>query len=448
MSATSSTMKAFREEELQHAPWFFDDLTQEEAEKALKLFPKKGNFLIRRENNALFAAYVTVSESVDDNVAFGHRKIEFVLKPRGQLSGYTFDRGLTTFANVEGLVSMYRKLLKQWIPKEKVMVVTTVGTKKYVAPLPKNHGAILNNFIESRKSGATIKRASKEAEKKVATLTQLQQQVVEAEAQAEVLATTRLRMTKTLPVGTHNRDLSSQQAAAEVASTQKSPSPTSPPSLHKRGALTMRQRPKPYLWNVTEVFFFGCADKAAFGDGRPLMHFQPLPAILSLQGRKIRRIFLGDTAGAALAADGTFYTWGSIGSLSPEPMGFFHSSSRHIVEVSCGYAHIAVCCDNGEVWTWGLNDRGQCGVGSTVQIDHPTLIPVTRRHPMQSVACGFFATAAVGRVDGDLWLCGNYLATSSSDVRALIRVPFFGRKQGQLRTRGTLFAVGYCMWRL
>ena len=32
---------------------------------------------------------------------------------------------------------------------------------------------------------------------------------------------------------------------------------------------------------------------------------------------------------------------------------------------SGSYDHSAVCCENGTVWTWGLGEHGQLGVGST-----------------------------------------------------------------------------------
>ena len=47
---------------------------------------------------------------------------------------------------------------------------------------------------------------------------------------------------------------------------------------------------------------------------------------------------------------------------------------KRVVSAACGSLHCVVCTDRGEVYTWGDNDEGQLGDGTTNAVHRPSLI--------------------------------------------------------------------------
>ena len=45
-----------------------------------------------------------------------------------------------------------------------------------------------------------------------------------------------------------------------------------------------------------------------------------------------------------------------------------------VVEVSAGTSHSLAVREDGSLWAWGNNDRGQLGDGTTAQSNHPKKI--------------------------------------------------------------------------
>ena len=52
------------------------------------------------------------------------------------------------------------------------------------------------------------------------------------------------------------------------------------------------------------------------------------------------------------------------------------------------------CTDSGEVFTWGDNDEGQLGDGSTNAIQRPRLVAALQGKKINRVACGSAHTLA------------------------------------------------------
>ena len=48
--------------------------------------------------------------------------------------------------------------------------------------------------------------------------------------------------------------------------------------------------------------------------------------------------------------------------------------NKKVVAIATGSLHCVVCTDTGEVYTWGDNDEGQLGDGSTSAIQRPRLV--------------------------------------------------------------------------
>ena len=47
---------------------------------------------------------------------------------------------------------------------------------------------------------------------------------------------------------------------------------------------------------------------------------------------------------------------------------------KKVVDIACGSLHCVACTDTGEVFSWGDNDEGQLGDGTTNAIQRPRLV--------------------------------------------------------------------------
>jgi alpha-tubulin suppressor-like RCC1 family protein len=109
---------------------------------------------------------------------------------------------------------------------------------------------------------------------------------------------------------------------------------------------------------------------------------------------KIKDIAFGRYHAAAIASDGSLYTWGyggkagyfnyfnqEIGALghgkidaffTPERVDFFQQHNLKVEQVACGINHTVALCDNGQVYTWGQGLYGVLGNGN----NSPSLPPL------------------------------------------------------------------------
>ncbi|TEB15815.1 hypothetical protein C9890_0593, partial [Perkinsus sp. BL_2016] len=102
-----------------------------------------------------------------------------------------------------------------------------------------------------------------------------------------------------------------------------------------------------------------------FAIGNSIGNFEP-PVVVHIAG--------GGMAGACVASDGSVFTWGQA---ADGRLGYRASSGvqwrprridslvHEVVKtVAVGNGHMAAQCGSGSLFTWGLNDRGQLGIGS------------------------------------------------------------------------------------
>ena len=47
---------------------------------------------------------------------------------------------------------------------------------------------------------------------------------------------------------------------------------------------------------------------------------------------------------------------------------------KKVISVACGSLHCVACTEKGEVYTWGDNDEGQLGDGTTNAVQRPKLV--------------------------------------------------------------------------
>ena len=94
---------------------------------------------------------------------------------------------------------------------------------------------------------------------------------------------------------------------------------------------------------------------------------------------------------------GSLYTWG-IGAegvlglgdakdrASAKPVGVFRG--KQVADVSCGLLHAVAVTVMGEVWAWGANQQGQCGMGHMEPLLTPHVVPALLGRSVHAVACG------------------------------------------------------------
>src|SRR5258707_1196785 len=112
----------------------------------------------------------------------------------------------------------------------------------------------------------------------------------------------------------------------------------------------------------------------------------------------------------------------------------------YIQSVTCGAHHWMVVDNGGNVWSWGTNPNGECGVGTiSTTVDNPTQIKVDNNGNAFSnviqlcgggpAATSGWATAAL-KSDGTVWVWGNTTTgvrgdgTYGGNDPSPVRVPF------------------------
>eukprot|EP00742_Colponemidia_sp_Colp-10_P002210 GILJ01002363.1.p1 GENE.GILJ01002363.1~~GILJ01002363.1.p1 ORF type:complete len:646 (-),score=71.18 GILJ01002363.1:240-2123(-) len=61
---------------------------------------------------------------------------------------------------------------------------------------------------------------------------------------------------------------------------------------------------------------------------------------------------------------------------------------KAICHIACGSYHSAAVSENGEVYTWGMNDHGQLGLGNLDNTSRPRLVEFLKEKGVQQVVCG------------------------------------------------------------
>lgn len=123
-----------------------------------------------------------------------------------------------------------------------------------------------------------------------------------------------------------------------------------------------------------------------------------------------KKISCGSNNTLAIKTDGTLWGWGRNDSGELGDNTTVHKSSpvqtvagnNTWSEISCGDRHALAVKSDGTLWTWGLNDQGQLGDGTTVNKSSPVQIPGTT---WKQVFAGIKNSAAI-KSDGTLWLWG------------------------------------------
>ncbi|XP_067848698.1 RCC1 and BTB domain-containing protein 1-like isoform X2 [Heptranchias perlo] len=161
-----------------------------------------------------------------------------------------------------------------------------------------------------------------------------------------------------------------------------------------------------YVTKNDDVFALGvfCSNCLGIGDGQSVVTPKKIEALC---GKKIISLSYGSGPHILLATkDGETYSWGlnSYGQLGNGTTGqgslpFLVSSmlyDKKAAEVACGSNHSMILTTEGEVYSWGYNNCGQVGSGSTANQATPRKVA----HCLQSkrvvtIACGQISSMAV-----------------------------------------------------
>ncbi|KAG8176599.1 hypothetical protein JTE90_026848 [Oedothorax gibbosus] len=123
----------------------------------------------------------------------------------------------------------------------------------------------------------------------------------------------------------------------------------------------------------------------------------------ALTGMGVIKVECGSQFSVALTKTGSVYTWGKgdyhrLGHGTddhvrrPRKVSSLHN--KKVISIAVGSLHCVVCTDTGEVYTWGDNDEGQLGDGSTNAIQRPRLVSALTGKKINKVACGSAHTVA------------------------------------------------------
>lgn len=153
--------------------------------------------------------------------------------------------------------------------------------------------------------------------------------------------------------------------------------------------------------------------------------------IESLAGLGVIKAECGSQFSVALTRSGAIYTWYAVSPVSPlspsfilpfdlfQPFLFVHRGKgdyhrlghgtddhvrrprkiaalqgKKIISIATGSLHCVACSDKGEVFTWGDNDEGQLGDGTTSALQRPRLVRALQGEKITRVACGSAHTVA------------------------------------------------------
>ena len=154
---------------------------------------------------------------------------------------------------------------------------------------------------------------------------------------------------------------------------------------------------------------WGSSSRGALGDGGPAVAPIGSPvAVKSITG--VTSVAAGDAHSLALRSDGTVWSWGNnqYGQLGdgttvnrsvPGPV----SGLTNIRAIAARYLHSLALKNDGTVWAWGYNADGALGDGTTTNRSVPVQVSVIDR--IVGISAGVEHNLAL-RNDGTVWAWG------------------------------------------
>ena len=163
------------------------------------------------------------------------------------------------------------------------------------------------------------------------------------------------------------------------------------------------------------VFSWGRNNYGQLGDGTTTDRYVPteITHLFNLEGsEKVVSIYLGNSFSSAITSNGRVFTWGSnnngqIGDGTTTdryvPTEITHQfnleSDEKVISLGLGNNHSSAITSNGRLFTWGENSFGQLGNGSTTATNVPT--EITHQFNLQtgdkivSISLGYLHSSAI-----------------------------------------------------
>ncbi|RWR92760.1 Regulator of chromosome condensation [Cinnamomum micranthum f. kanehirae] len=166
-------------------------------------------------------------------------------------------------------------------------------------------------------------------------------------------------------------------------------------------------------YSKTQVYSWGWGDFGRLGHGNSSDLFTPQP-IKALLGIQIKQIACGDSHCLAVTMEGEVQSWGrnqngqlGLGttddSLVPQNIQAFEGVS--VKMVAAGAEHTAAVTEDGDLYGWGWGRYGNLGLGDRSDRLVPEKVSAVDGQKMVSVACGWRHTISVSS-SGSLYTYG------------------------------------------
>ncbi|QVK16776.1 DUF5011 domain-containing protein [Mycoplasmatota bacterium] len=166
------------------------------------------------------------------------------------------------------------------------------------------------------------------------------------------------------------------------------------------------------------IFTWGANSNGQLGDGTNTDKSIPTEITSNFNlvvGETITKVSLGDYHSSAITSEGRIFTWGanSNGQLGDgttisrnTPTEITIGVGETIKEVSLGSNHSSAITSEGKLYTWGWNNFGQLGDGTTANRYTPTEITIGVGETITEVSLGCFHSSAITS-EGKIFTWGN-----------------------------------------
>ncbi|WP_217134938.1 RCC1 domain-containing protein [Leucobacter chinensis] len=159
-----------------------------------------------------------------------------------------------------------------------------------------------------------------------------------------------------------------------------------------------------------DLYAWGYNDKGQLGDGSTVTRSTPVK-VENPDGAHFVSVAAGNGQSYAVTTSGEVYAWGTndsgqlgtgdtTGSVLPKRVNF--ATGVSIVSIAAGHSHTLALDSDGTAYAWGLNTRGQLGLGDTAVRLSPEAVTLPGKVLVGQVAAGEGHSIAIG-ADGNAY---------------------------------------------
>ncbi|XP_072832977.1 RCC1 and BTB domain-containing protein 2 isoform X2 [Pogona vitticeps] len=164
-----------------------------------------------------------------------------------------------------------------------------------------------------------------------------------------------------------------------------------------------------------EVYTWGHNAYSQLGNGTTNNSLVPCQISTNLINKKVIEVACGSHHSVILTSDGEVYTWGynnsgqvGSGSTANQPIPRRVTSSlqnKIVINIACGQMCSMAVLESGEVYVWGYNGNGQLGLGNSGNQPTPCRIAALQGIRVKRVVCGYAHTLVLTD-EGQLYAWG------------------------------------------